>query len=37
MKLLVVATLAVVAAGVALHLFGPEFLRELHGGKLWPW
>jgi hypothetical protein len=37
-KMLLVGAVVVVAAGaVALHLFGPEFVREMHGGKLWPW
>jgi hypothetical protein len=35
--LLVAAVVGVVAFAVALHLFGPEFVREIHGGKLWPW
>jgi hypothetical protein len=25
------------AAAVALHVLGPEFAREIHGGKWWPW
>jgi hypothetical protein len=37
-KLLLIAAVVVVAAfAVALHLLGPEFAREIHGGKLWPW
>jgi hypothetical protein len=35
--LLIVAVVVVMAGAVALHLLGPEFARELHGGKLWPW
>jgi hypothetical protein len=35
--LLVIAVVAVAACAVALHLLGPEFAREIHGGKLWPW
>jgi hypothetical protein len=37
-KLLLIAAVVVVAVfAVALHLLGPEFAREIHGGKLWPW
>jgi len=35
--LLVVAVVAVAAFAVALHVLGPEFAREIHGGRLWPW
>jgi hypothetical protein len=36
-KTLLMAAAALGAAAVALHLYGPEFLKEIHGGKLWPW
>jgi hypothetical protein len=32
-----IAVMAVAVCAVVLHLLGPEFTRELHGGKLWPW
>jgi hypothetical protein len=35
--LLAIAVVAVAVCAVALHLFGPEFMHEIHGGKLWPW
>jgi hypothetical protein len=35
--LLAGAGLGIVALAVAIHLFGPEFARAIHGGKLWPW
>jgi hypothetical protein len=34
---LLLGIVALAAAAVALHLLGPEFLRDIHGGKLWPW
>ena len=37
LKLLAIAIGVVAAAAIALHLLGPEFMRELHGGRLWPW
>jgi len=36
-KLLLLAAVGIVGAAVVLHLHGPEFPREIHGGKLWPW
>jgi len=35
--LLGIAAAGVLALAVAIHLFGPEFARAIHGGKLWPW
>jgi hypothetical protein len=37
LKTLLIAVGALGAAAVALHLFGPEIIKEIHGGKLWPW
>jgi hypothetical protein len=37
LKMLLATLAAVGALAVALHLYGPEFVREIHGGKWWPW
>jgi hypothetical protein len=34
---LLLGIVALAAAAVGLHVFGPEFVREIHGGQLWPW
>ena len=36
-KFLAWGVAAIVVLAVGLHLFGPEVMKEIHGGKLWPW
>jgi uncharacterized protein involved in outer membrane biogenesis len=33
--LLAIAVLVVAAVAVAIHLFGPEVGRAIHGGRIW--
>jgi len=35
--LFALGALAVILFAVAMHLHGPDFVRNIHGGKLWPW
>jgi len=37
LKTLLILVGGLAATAVALHVYGPEFIKEIHGGKLWPW